>query len=166
MKGRKPKPTALKIRDGNPGRRPLPTAEPTAARKLPRPPREANARDRALWIRTGKMLIRSGVATRLDSAAFRLLIESLVTHRNAVEKVAEFGPVWMEKGESKIPKFQYSPWWVIQNREFDKLKWLLTEFGLTPSSRTRLHGTPAAPEEDSNPLTAILKIREGKRRPG
>jgi P27 family predicted phage terminase small subunit len=165
MKGRKPKPTALKILEGNPGKRPLNQHEPKAARKLPRPPKGMSDDNKRVWRKWGRTLLRCGIATQLDGITFALLIGSLIRHQEAADKVAEFGPVFMEKGSGKIPKFQYSPWWVIQNREFDKLKSLLTEFGMTPSSRSKVMA-PNQQEEPDDPLIKLMRSREQKRKPG
>lgn len=165
MKGRKPKPTSLKILEGNPGKRPLNKSEPKAARKLPRPPKGMLPEQQRLWRKWGRMLLRCGVATQLDGIAFSMLIGCLIKHQEAADNVAKYGPVFMEKGDGKIPKFQYSPWWVIQNREFDKLKGLLTEFGMTPSARSRVLSSTGS-QQDDNPLVALMKLREAKRKPG
>jgi hypothetical protein len=45
-----------------------------------------------------------------------------------------------------LPKFTYSPHWVIQKNEHKKLVTLLTEFGMTPSSWSRVQ---AAPKSDA-----------------
>ena len=94
----------------------------------------------------------AGVLTRLDAAAFEILCRAYVAAVEAAAKVAEFGPVWMEKGDSTIPKFAYSPYWAVMNREEKKLLSLLAEFGMTPSSRTRIK----VEQEDKGRLAEFL----------
>ena len=50
LSGRKPKPTALKLVTGNPGRRPLNAADPLPTGR-PRPPIPMDGRPAALWRR-------------------------------------------------------------------------------------------------------------------
>lgn len=138
MKGGKPKPTALKILHGNPGKRPLNDREPKVDPAIPDPPEHMTERQVAIWNRFSKEMKSAGVLTKLDAVAYEMLCRAYVAATEAAEKVAEFGPIWMDKGDSKIPKFAYSPYWAVQNREEKKLLALLTEFGMTPSSRTRV----------------------------
>jgi P27 family predicted phage terminase small subunit len=162
-RGPPPKPTTIKILEGNPGKRPLNTREPRAERTLPDPPKSMKPENKREWRKWAKILLQAGVATQLDSIAFGLLIGALVKHQEAADNVAKYGPVWMEKGDSAIPKFQYSPWWVVQNREFDKLKGLLAEFGMTPSARSRVLSNSENQQPD-NPLLELMKRRDAKRK--
>lgn len=138
MRGRKPTPTHLKVLAGNPGKRPLNENEPDAAVGLPPAPEHMTEDEQAAWRKLGEQLKSAGVLTNLDAVAFEILVRAYVRVVDAARKVAEHGPVWLEKGDSKIPKFAYSPYWAIQNKEEKKLITLLAEFGLTPSSRTRV----------------------------
>jgi P27 family predicted phage terminase small subunit len=163
-RGPPPKPTAIKLLEGNPGRRPVNRAEPQAEHKLPNPPRGWPKERRALWKRLAAMLERSGAATKLDGVAFELLVRALIDFHAAAEKVAQYGPVFMERGDGKIPKFAYSPYWCVQNREFEKVKALLAEFGMTPSSRTRVVSASASAEAPDSPLVALMRARDAKRK--
>jgi len=138
MKGRKPTPTSLKILADNPGHRPINKNEPSGVVSIPEPPAHLSDTEKEVWNRFGETLKNAGILTNLDAMAFEVLVRAYVAATDAARKVAEFGPVWVEKGEGKIPKFAYSPYWAVQNREEKKLVALLAEFGLTPSSRTRV----------------------------
>lgn len=152
MRGGKPKPTSLKILHGNPGKRPLNDREPEAKPEIPEPPDHMTERQREIWNRFGREMKAAGVLTKLDAVAYEMLCRAYVASVEAAEKVAEHGPVWMEKGDGKIPKFAYSPYWAVQNREEKKLLALLAEFGLTPSSRTRIK----VDKEDKGKLAEFL----------
>ena len=70
-RGRKPKPTAIKILEGNPGRRPLNKNEPKPKEKKKlQCPSHLNAEAKKEWRRLSKVLIEMGVLTELDTAAF------------------------------------------------------------------------------------------------
>lgn len=72
-----------------------------------------------------------------------------MAHVVAALQVAKSGAVWIERPEpGKLPKFTYSPYWVIQKNEYEKLLNLLGEFGMTPSSRTRVQAAPVHDDFD------------------
>ena len=68
-RGRKPKPTALKVLEGNPGRRPLNKNEPKPkGKKKLQCPSYFNAEAKKEWRRLSKVLIEMGVLTEFDIA--------------------------------------------------------------------------------------------------
>ncbi len=135
-RGPKPQPTALKVARGNPGKRRLNAAEPKPAAQLPPCPSHLKGEARKAWQRFAKVLTVAGIATVADATALELLCTSLALYAEALAYVQKHGPIWLEKGDSKIPKFAYSPYWSVMNREWKKITTLLREFGLTPSSRS------------------------------
>lgn len=66
QRGRKPKPTALKELEGNPGRRPLNGAEPKPERKAPRCPSWLEEEAKKEWRRMGRILEQMGLLTEMD----------------------------------------------------------------------------------------------------
>ena len=66
--GAKPKPTALKLLEGNPGKRPTNKNEPRPKVFVPKPP--AHLTDAALleWKRVSEQLAMLGILTTLDRA--------------------------------------------------------------------------------------------------
>ena len=134
-RGRKPTPSSLKILRGNPGNRPLNGEEPHPPSGFPPCPERLTGAALEAWDRFSKELTDCGVGTTLDATALELLCEAYAAHVEGAVQVAKHGPVWIERQEGKLPKFAYSPFWVVQNKEYKKLMALLTEFGMTPSSR-------------------------------
>ena len=148
-RGRKPKPTHLLKLAGNPGKRPLNEREPKPELGFPPCPERLQGAAREAWERFSKELAACRVGTQLDAAALELLCEAYAGHVEAAANVARLGPVWIERQEAgKLPKFAYSPFWVIQKNEQKKLLALLTEFGMTPSSRTRVCVQPGPSKLD------------------
>ena len=139
VRGRKPTPSHVLTLRGNPGKRPLNRREPKPKGGLPPCPERLKGAARQAWESFGQQLTECGAATSLDATALELLCESYAALAEASAQVAKHGPVWIERQPGKLPKFCYSPFWVVQNREHKKLMALLTEFGMTPSSRTRVH---------------------------
>ena len=70
QKGRKPKPTSLKILEGNPGKRPLPKNEIQPKKKAPRCPSWLEEDAKKEWKRMGKVLEGLGLLTDMDMMAF------------------------------------------------------------------------------------------------
>lgn len=69
VRGRKPKPTALKVLEGNPGHRPLNKKEPMLKGRLPRCPDWLEDDAKKEWKRLGKVLAEMGMLTNLDMMA-------------------------------------------------------------------------------------------------
>jgi P27 family predicted phage terminase small subunit len=133
MRGRKPKPTALKVLSGNPGKRPLPT-EPELVRAIPRCPRHLDGEARREWRRIAGELYEAGLLTRVDRAALAAYCQAWARWVEAEEKVRELGAV------VKTPTgcLMQNPWLGVANRALDEMRRFLVEFGMTPSSRTRV----------------------------
>jgi phage terminase small subunit len=68
--GRKPKPTSLKVLQGNPGKRPLNENEPKPPPRLPRSPEHLSEEAKKEWRRAGKFLFQLGLVSDIDRAAF------------------------------------------------------------------------------------------------
>ena len=69
MAGRKPKPTAIKKLEGNPGKRKLNTKEPIPAKGMPECPQWLLAEAKKEWERLADLMNQMGVLTEVDMAA-------------------------------------------------------------------------------------------------
>jgi P27 family predicted phage terminase small subunit len=95
MKGRKPKPTVVKLVTGNPGRRPLNKREPKPKPGLPTPPGHLMAEAKTEWRRVAKYLHAMGLLTALDRAAVAVYCQAYgrwVRAELALEAMAEKEP--------------------------------------------------------------------------
>lgn len=70
MPGRKPKPTKLKVLQGNPGKRKLPKNEPKPDPVIPDCPSHLDAIAKKEWKRFAKVLDKLGLLTEIDGSAF------------------------------------------------------------------------------------------------
>ena len=70
QRGRKPKPTAVKVLEGNPGKRSLNTNEPKPVKKAPRCPAWLEDEAKKEWKRMAKQMEQLGILTEIDMAAF------------------------------------------------------------------------------------------------
>lgn len=151
MRGRKPTPTALKMVRGNPGGRPLNKNEP-----MP-PPAEIDVAPDWLspdaathWPLVAKQLHGAGLLTTIDTAALGLYCEAFARWMDANEKVVKLGAVVKSKHGYPIP----SPYLQVSNQAYAQMVRMLTEFGMTPSSRSRCTVTKA---NDPNPYARFVK---------
>lgn len=66
MAGRKPKPTALKELEGNPGKRKMNTKEPVPDKGMPACPKWLLPEAKKEWERLAKLMNQMGVLTQVD----------------------------------------------------------------------------------------------------
>jgi P27 family predicted phage terminase small subunit len=141
MPGRRPKPTALKELEGNPGKRPLNRSEPKPT-GIPSCPKHLDKGARAEWKRISAELIKLGLLTSVDRAALAAYCAAYSRWAEAELSVQKYGAV------IKSPKSGYpiqNPYVGIANTAMDQMRKFMVEFGLTPASRSRLQMTPDAP---------------------
>lgn len=141
--GRKPVPTALKLIRGNPGRRPLPEHEPQVECEIPDCPEHLTESAKKHWYTVAELLLSSKVITKLDADALSLLCDAYARWVEATTKVQEHGLVVKSPSGFAVQ----SPFLGIANKAHDQLRSLLSEFGMTPSSRTKIQTTDAKKNE-------------------
>jgi P27 family predicted phage terminase small subunit len=134
MAGRKPKPTALKVLAGNPGKRPLNQNEPRPEPADYKIPRGRLPKDgQRLWRELAPKLTELGVLTEVDLPAFEMLCLHYALARQALDEIEGTGLTIIEEGKTKK-----NPAMQAFRENSQAYKSLLVEFGLTPSSRSRI----------------------------
>lgn len=134
MKGRKPKPTAIKELEGNPGKRALNKKEPKPQKKIPSCPKHLTDVARKEWRRITKELFALGVITQIDQAALAICCTAYADYVKACETLELEGEVIIsEKGGA-----YQNPWMAIKKRSMDQVMKFYAEFGMTPSGRSRV----------------------------
>ncbi len=143
-RGTKPKPTRLKLLAGNPGRRPLNQREPQPPLPptLPKPPKHLGSDGREEWLRVGGMLLRTRVLTEADLTALSAYATVYGRWMQAELEIKRKGILVRAAPKSKV-RVQ-NPMLPVANKAFQQMSQLLGEFGLTPSSRTRIIASPAS----------------------
>ena len=141
MRGRKPKPTSVKILAGNPGKRKLNRNEPAPAVTLPACPIELSPGAKAEWDRLVSDLAALRMLTNLDRAALAAYCEAYAMWIEAITAVRKFGA--MVKSPSGYP--MQSPYIAIANKQAEIMMRIASEFGFTPASRSRI-SVPSARE--------------------
>ena len=134
MKGRKPKPTVLKVISGNPGKRPLPKHEPQPKPDCPEPPDNLSPAALEEWDRVVPLLYQLGLLSGLDRAALVAYCVAWGRWMDAEDALLKSGAVVMSPNGFPVP----SPFLAVANRAMKQIKEFLAEFGMSPSSRTRV----------------------------
>ena len=134
QRGRKPKPTALKVLEGNPGKRPLNGAEPAPAHKAPRCPSWLEAEAKREWKRIGRILEQMGLLTEMDMAAFAGYCQAYARWKEAEEFISQHGTM------VRTPNgyLQQVPQVSIAQTNMKIMLRFCEQFGLTPSARSRI----------------------------
>ena len=117
--GRKPKPTALRVLEGNPGKRPLNKSEPKPTAGVPRCPVWIKGEARAEWKRVIAAIGHTGIITHADRSMLAAYCSLWARYKAAAEAGDDLPISYLTH-----------------------LRALAAEFGLTPSSRSRLHAEP------------------------
>ena len=132
-------PTALKLLKGNPGKRPINDAEPKPSKKRPICPTWIDVDAKAMWKRLIPMLSDMGVLTEVDGNAVARYCQLWSRWKRAEQFIQKNGDVFPIKAEDGSIKYlQQFPQVGIANNLAAQLNRLETEFGLTPSSRSRI----------------------------
>jgi P27 family predicted phage terminase small subunit len=87
------------------------------------------------WRRIVRELETLKILARIDCAALAAYCESWARWREAEQKIAETSLVIKTKSGNIIE----NPYYSVAKRERELMLKFLVEFGMTPSSRTRLH---------------------------
>lgn len=138
-RGRKPKPTAQKVLEGNPGKRRLTVGEPRpGASQVRRMPRGLSPRAQELWHRLADDMADLGMFSDVDIPAFMLMAEHYAVARAALAIVTEDGMTVVDENglARKHPLLQ------VFRDNSTAFRAYATEFGMTPSSRARLVARP------------------------
>ena len=92
-RGRKPKPTAMKELEGNPGKHPLNTSEPKPNKKAPACPKWLEPEAKKEWRRLAKQMEAIGILTEVDMAAFAGYCQAYARWKEAEEFITQHGTI-------------------------------------------------------------------------
>ena len=154
MAGRKPKPTAVKKLEGNPGKRKLNSKEPVPAKGIPACPDWLMQEAKKEWERLAELMNQMGVLTEVDMAAFAAYCQSYARWKEAQEHITSGGSTFeTDKGYQ-----QQTPWVGIANTNQKLMLQAASEFGLTPSSRSRIIASNSQGKEPEDEMGHCLGV--------
>ena len=142
--GRKPKPSQIKVIQGTFRKDRANPSETKPKSQLPPCPDFLQGRARTEYFRIGRKLERIGVLTEADDLALIGLCQSWAEYLEATEQASKTG--MLVKSPSGYPIF--NPYVTLANQALKRVKAFLTEFGMTPSSRSRIMASPVEDEDD------------------
>ena len=133
--GRKSKPSALKLIDGNPGKRPLNAHEPKPQKVYePDPPEGFDELQTAKWQEVTAKLAKVRVLTELDLDALEIYCREWVNMHLAIADIAVRGKLMTTPGGGVM----WNPNWSQYKHSQSVCRSIMAEFGMTPSTRTNL----------------------------
>lgn len=158
-RGRKPKPTAIRVLEGMRGHRPLPEGEPI----VPESAKGTGAVECPSWLskdakkewkRLADTLIEMGTLTSCDISAFAGYCQAYADWKEATLFVRKNGATL----QTPSGYIQQVPQVTMARHALQDMKQFAVELGLTPSSRTRINnGTGASKDLESDPMESLLK---------
>lgn len=133
-RGPAPEPTALKILKGNPGKRPLNTEEPVVEASIPDPPAELSPAAIVEWERISVELFNAGLMSNIDLAGLAAYCSIYARWLESEKNIQISGMIITSPNGYPI----VSPYLAIVNKCLQQMRGYLAEFGLSPSSRSRI----------------------------
>ena len=152
MRGRKAKPTAIKVVTGNPGKRALPKNEPKPKNRLAAAPVWMSDEQRAIW-EYGLREAPAGVLTAIDYAIYTVYVVAVAAHQTAALRCAEDGTVI----ETKQGNVIQAPWVGLMNRQAAVIIRACAELGFTPSSRSRVSVEDDGDDSEADPAAKYFQ---------
>ena len=146
LRGPAPTPTALRVLEGNPSKRPLNRQEPQPRARAPKCPDHLDDGAKKEWKRLLPILRRMRLVTEADGIALGNLCQSYSTMAQAQAKLNRTGLLYGKEGQP----IRASPLLRIIHECSDRINILCREFGLTPAARSRLqmNSAPNSPDGD------------------
>lgn len=151
---RRPKPTALKLLQGNPGKRAFNQQEPQLIAECPDPPAWLTKRGRELWAELGPLLVTARIMTKADASALALLCEAYALFRHARMHVRRDGLTYTSETEGGGTMVKARPEVAIMQDSWRQIRLMLVEFGLTPAARSKVSAVGLS---EKDPMEAILR---------
>ena len=143
--GRKPMPTKLKLVRGTLRSDRRNPREAALSEGIPTCPRALSAAAKREWRRVAGELARAGLLTRVDRAGLAAYCAAWSRWIEAEDALRQYGTIL--KSPSGYP--MVSPYFSVASKSLEQMRLLLGEFGMTPSSRSRVNAQPLDGGEES-----------------
>ena len=147
---RPPKPTQLKVVEGNRGKRALNSREPDPAYLNDlTPPAWLDPKSAEVWAEIAPKLRAARVLTEIDVPMLGMACVSLAQYRQSQRRLGDDLVIGGETvpddaspdGERYVAP-HINPWMVVQSMSFKQAMAVLREFGMSPSARSRVAINP------------------------
>jgi P27 family predicted phage terminase small subunit len=154
MPGPKKQPTHLRILGGNAGKRAINKDEPPADNKRPKVPSHLSTIGKNCFNELCDAMEDMGILASYDRKMIELASDSYSEYREARKVVKEKGMSYSTTTQDGSEMFRARPEVAIASDAFKRLRSIIPEFGLTPSSRSKIKVGGA---KDVDPMDAFLK---------
>lgn len=139
MRGPPPKPTAIRLLEGNPGKVKINRDEPQPRRLTHvEPPADFEEDGRQVFEALSRELMSCGVLTVVDLEPFARYVRLLMEYRNADREIKGKFFIPVRDKNNQLSYFIPNPWVSVRDRAMDRLLRLEREFGMTPAARVRM----------------------------
>lgn len=165
MSGPPKTPTHLRLVRGNPSKRAINKSEPKPPSGVPPTPKYFDKQGKYWFKRMAEELNALGVMSQLDARALELLVEAYIEYRHHCDTLEREGYTYAvyseenpdERKEREIRMIKPHPAAMMKADVWKRIRAMLAEFGMTPSSRSKVNVT--GPDAD-DPLAEFLKARD------
>lgn len=165
MSGPPKTPTHLRLVRGNPSKRPINKNEPQPLKGVPPVPKHFDKQGKYWFKRMAEELDAIGVISQLDARALELLVEAYTEYRHHCETLDREGYTYAvycdddadEGKEREIRMIKPHPAAMMKADAWKRLRAMLAEFGMTPSSRSKV--SKDKPDDDDL-LSQFLNSRD------
>ena len=138
-RGPPPKPTRIRLLQGNPGKRPINKREPKPPLNSPRCPAWLSPEAKRAWARMVPKLQRMKILSFVDGEALASFCQTHARWKAAEQFLNQHGDVYPLRDENgRVRCMQQFPQVAIARHLLVQLKNFYQEFGMTPASRTRI----------------------------
>ncbi|MTI32807.1 phage terminase small subunit P27 family [Xanthovirga aplysinae] len=150
----KPKPTQMKVISGTLQKCRTNKKEPKLPTDYnPSPPEWLDKKGKLAFRQLAKELGNMQVLTTADRKALELLCDAYSEYREARKAVKELGSTYESINQSGGVMYRARPEVAIASDAWKRVRSMMSEFGLTPSSRSKVAATG---EKEKDPLEAFL----------
>lgn len=157
MRGPKPKPIEIKLAEGahlkNPKR--FKNEPPATSSTEPVMPDDLSAAARQEWGRQETLMRAAGMWSATYQVTIELYCETYASYLNAREQVRKSGIAIMQRDKNGNVQVKRNPFSVELHKYKEETLKLLTELGMTPSSRNRV-GMDTRPKTTTTTLIDLL----------
>lgn len=158
MPSPRPKPTALKLVAGNPGKRKINKREPKPRKVIPSCPEHLSTTSKVAWGKLCVLLDRMGVLTEADALALERLCDCYAEILECRELIARDGRTYSSvstaKNEGDLPSvlMKANPAVAMLADADRRFKGYLVEFGLTPAARSKVEIKGGNGDKQEDPI--------------
>ncbi|CAI2424407.1 Phage terminase, small subunit [Serratia fonticola] len=153
MSGPPKTPTHLRLVRGNPSKRAINKNEPKPPTGVPPTPKHFDKQGKYWFKRMAEELDALGVMSQLDARALELLVEAYTEYRHHCEVLDQEG--YSYKTDEGLVKPH--PQAAMKADVWKRMRGMLGEFGMTPSSRSKVNTT--GPDQ-VDPMAEFMKARD------